>query len=218
MTSLNYTIVDLLKNNQDSNDDFNERWCDFVYEDFIDSLPENSGGNIFYDDSIIDDNNNLNIIFIASSLSWHLPIDSINNINGPSLYIEKFYNNRHTYINNFKEYFKINSIWFQGSSRILTYHLEELMGTKLRALFQRKKGRDLFDFWFILKHNDIDLPSVVEIGGIGRNVLPLRISRRNQRLRDEEADDRKRHQCQGRCECGDKEHHRRAAAARLFEM
>ena len=59
--------------------------------------------------------------------------------------------------------FKVDSAWFQGSAPILTYHLEELMGTKLRALFQRKKGRDLFDFWFILKHNEIDVPSIVKV-------------------------------------------------------
>jgi predicted nucleotidyltransferase component of viral defense system len=59
--------------------------------------------------------------------------------------------------------FKVDSGWFQGNAPILTYHLEELMGTKLRALFQRKKGRDLFDFWFILKHHQIDLQNVVKI-------------------------------------------------------
>src|ERR1700722_2645359 len=59
--------------------------------------------------------------------------------------------------------FKMTSRWFQGSSRILTYHLEALMGTKLRALFHRKKGRDLFDFWFILKHNYQDQPSVIKL-------------------------------------------------------
>jgi predicted nucleotidyltransferase component of viral defense system len=35
--------------------------------------------------------------------------------------------------------------WFDGASHLLTYELEELLGTKLRAFFQRKKGRDLFD-------------------------------------------------------------------------
>ena len=35
--------------------------------------------------------------------------------------------------------FKTNSRWFQGNARILTYHLEELMGTKLRALVSTKK-------------------------------------------------------------------------------
>jgi predicted nucleotidyltransferase component of viral defense system len=29
-----------------------------------------------------------------------------------------------------------------------TYSLEELLATKLRALYQRKKGRDLFDLWY----------------------------------------------------------------------
>jgi predicted nucleotidyltransferase component of viral defense system len=31
--------------------------------------------------------------------------------------------------------------------KIKTYPLDELLGTKLRALYQRKKGRDLFDLW-----------------------------------------------------------------------
>ncbi len=39
--------------------------------------------------------------------------------------------------------FSIDSAWFQGRSEIPTYKLEELLGTKLRALYQRKKGRDL---------------------------------------------------------------------------
>lgn len=44
--------------------------------------------------------------------------------------------------------FNINASWYKASTEILTYQLEELLGTKLRALYQRKKGRDLFDFWF----------------------------------------------------------------------
>src|SRR6476620_10838883 len=41
--------------------------------------------------------------------------------------------------------FSISSDWFSGEAMISTYHLNELMGTKMRALYQRKKGRDLFD-------------------------------------------------------------------------
>lgn len=41
--------------------------------------------------------------------------------------------------------FTITSRWWSGSSAVTTFRLEELLGTKLRALFQRKKGRDLFD-------------------------------------------------------------------------
>ena len=35
---------------------------------------------------------------------------------------------------------------------VLTYEPEELLGTKLRALYQRKKGRDLFDLSEALTH------------------------------------------------------------------
>jgi predicted nucleotidyltransferase component of viral defense system len=43
--------------------------------------------------------------------------------------------------------FSIDTRWFNGSARIQTYKLEELLGTKLRALYQRKKGRDLYDLY-----------------------------------------------------------------------
>ncbi len=41
--------------------------------------------------------------------------------------------------------FSVPSRWFRGSADVVTYDLPDLIGTKLRALFQRKKGRDLFD-------------------------------------------------------------------------
>ena len=41
--------------------------------------------------------------------------------------------------------FSVDSRWFGGASDIVTYELDELLATKLRALYQRKKGRDLFD-------------------------------------------------------------------------
>jgi len=36
------------------------------------------------------------------------------------------------------------STWFSGSCNITTYRLEELLASKLKALYQRNKGRDLF--------------------------------------------------------------------------
>lgn len=39
----------------------------------------------------------------------------------------------------------MRSPWFHGEALLLTYCAEELLGTKMRALYQRKKGRDLFD-------------------------------------------------------------------------
>ncbi len=43
--------------------------------------------------------------------------------------------------------FSIDTRWFNGTAAIQTYKLEELLGTKLRALYQRKKGRDLYDLY-----------------------------------------------------------------------
>ncbi len=43
--------------------------------------------------------------------------------------------------------FEVNSEWFKGKCKIKTYELEELLATKLRALYQRRKGRDLYDLY-----------------------------------------------------------------------
>jgi predicted nucleotidyltransferase component of viral defense system len=58
--------------------------------------------------------------------------------------------------------FSVSSRWFEGACQISTYELEELLGTKLRALYQRKKGRDLFDLAFALQHDGIDPARIVE--------------------------------------------------------
>ena len=39
----------------------------------------------------------------------------------------------------------MESRWYTGKADILTYEFDELLATKLRALYQRRKGRDLFD-------------------------------------------------------------------------
>jgi predicted nucleotidyltransferase component of viral defense system len=58
--------------------------------------------------------------------------------------------------------FAVENPWFQGEADIPTYELEELLGTKMRALFQRKKGRDLFDLWLALDSTDADMDRVVD--------------------------------------------------------
>ena len=41
--------------------------------------------------------------------------------------------------------------------------LEELLGTKMRALYQRKKGRDLFDFFVMFKHYpELDFQQIID--------------------------------------------------------
>lgn len=37
-----------------------------------------------------------------------------------------------------------------GSFQIRSYDIDEMLGTKMRALFQRDQGRDLFDLWWAL--------------------------------------------------------------------
>lgn len=46
--------------------------------------------------------------------------------------------------------FQVDNGWFSGQAIVKTYCLEELISTKLRALFQRRKGRDLFDLYQVL--------------------------------------------------------------------
>jgi len=58
--------------------------------------------------------------------------------------------------------FAVESRWWRGRSDITTFEVEEILATKLRALFQRKKGRDLFDLWVALEAG-IDPSSVVDI-------------------------------------------------------
>jgi predicted nucleotidyltransferase component of viral defense system len=46
--------------------------------------------------------------------------------------------------------FEVKSSWFSGNCNLTTFKIEELLGTKLRALYQRRKGRDLYDLYIAL--------------------------------------------------------------------
>lgn len=59
--------------------------------------------------------------------------------------------------------FSVSSRWFEGACNITTYDLDELLGTKLRALFQRRKGRDLFDLATALQHRTVDPARLVAV-------------------------------------------------------
>jgi predicted nucleotidyltransferase component of viral defense system len=59
--------------------------------------------------------------------------------------------------------FTVTSRWFSGSALLTTYTLEELMATKLRALYQRRKGRDLFDLWMVLSTTKADPAHIVAL-------------------------------------------------------
>ncbi len=51
---------------------------------------------------------------------------------------------------------EVQNRWFSGAADVSTFAVEELLGTKLRALYQRKKGRDLFDLAVALEQLQLD--------------------------------------------------------------
>ena len=58
--------------------------------------------------------------------------------------------------------FKVKNGWFSGECMINTYQIEELLGTKLRALYQRRKGRDLFDLDLALSKVEMNIENIVK--------------------------------------------------------
>ena len=52
--------------------------------------------------------------------------------------------------------FQVENRWFAGEAELTTFTIDELLGTKLRALYQRKKGRDLFDLWYAVERGVTD--------------------------------------------------------------
>lgn len=58
--------------------------------------------------------------------------------------------------------YKIENSWFSGECMVKVYELEELLGTKLRALYQRRKERDLFDLYWALTHQNVDIEKLIQ--------------------------------------------------------
>lgn len=52
--------------------------------------------------------------------------------------------------------FAVKSDWFSREVAVNTFQLEELLATKLRALYERKKGRDAFDLWLAINEKEFD--------------------------------------------------------------
>ncbi|ACM21215.1 protein of unknown function DUF1814 [Geotalea daltonii FRC-32] len=66
-----------------------------------------------------------------------------------------------TFLGYQKLQFQMVSRWHSGTASISTYGIDELLGTKLRALYQRKKGRDLFDLWHAASALNVSPEAVV---------------------------------------------------------
>lgn len=59
--------------------------------------------------------------------------------------------------------YTMDSRFFSGTANVRTYSVEELLATKLRALYQRKKGRDLYDLWYAAQRRQVDFNKMYEL-------------------------------------------------------
>jgi len=75
-----------------------------------------------------------------------------------------------------KRPFSVQSRWWSGQADITTFEIEELLATKLRALYQRRKGRDLFDLSVALDAG-VDPAAVVDVFRAYARAGQLRITR-----------------------------------------
>jgi predicted nucleotidyltransferase component of viral defense system len=64
--------------------------------------------------------------------------------------------------------YAVDSRWWSGEASVCTFQVEELMATKLRALYQRRKGRDLFDLWHVL--NDLNIDDQLVVSGLAHYI------------------------------------------------
>jgi len=55
----------------------------------------------------------------------------------------------------------VETSWWSGEAEIPTFEPAELLATKLRALYQRSKGRDLFDLWLGLTLLEADPDQII---------------------------------------------------------
>ncbi len=57
--------------------------------------------------------------------------------------------------------YNVASPWWNGQAQVRTFSTRELIATKIRALYQRKKSRDVFDLWLAL----------TELGLTGQDII-----------------------------------------------
>lgn len=82
------------------------------------------------------------------------------------------------FLSHIEKDFIVKSRWFSGTVKIKTFELEEMLGTKLRALYQRKKGRDLLDFDYAFREfPDLDPRKIVAAFHSYLNREDLKVSR-----------------------------------------
>ncbi len=71
----------------------------------------------------------------------------------------------------------VESRWFSGHVDVRTFELDELLATKLRALYQRRRGRDLFDLWDACRRGTVGPVRVIEAFQAYLGAQNLRVTR-----------------------------------------
>ena len=81
--------------------------------------------------------------------------------------------------------YSVENPWFEGGAELSTFSREELLATKLRALLQRNKGRDLLDLFEALEtFEGLDNRRIVECFGlyIERGGTPISRAQAEERM------------------------------------
>ncbi|MCY4562810.1 MAG: nucleotidyl transferase AbiEii/AbiGii toxin family protein [Flavobacteriaceae bacterium] len=58
--------------------------------------------------------------------------------------------------------FRINNVCFSSNVIVSTYNINEILSQKTRALYQRNKGRDLYDLYVSQSHADFDIKKIAQ--------------------------------------------------------
>jgi predicted nucleotidyltransferase component of viral defense system len=62
----------------------------------------------------------------------------------------------------FSKELAVNTEWYSAKAVVRTFQPEELVATKIRAIYQRSKGRDLFDIWLALTELALDTDLILK--------------------------------------------------------
>ena len=65
---------------------------------------------------------------------------------------------------------KLLTTYYESYAGVRAFHAEELVATKIRALYQRSKGRDLFDLWLALEVLALEPKKIIEAFALYRPV------------------------------------------------
>jgi predicted nucleotidyltransferase component of viral defense system len=103
---------------------------------------------------------------IGPRLTFSMPAEDPNSPAPIRVKVEMATRERTAYLGPQVTPFSVSNPWFTGSADIVTFAKEEILATKLRALLQRDKGRDLVDLAYALvEFEGLDCAKVVECFG-----------------------------------------------------